>query len=101
MKGMHVSILKAADMSDCTNHGITSKATSALLVGEGVPEIFEADENQPVLVLDTKYFRDCIRAVPAVQPTDKAGPMFGGNFIFSSDSRFPSRYPIPVHDRFE
>jgi hypothetical protein len=27
--------------------------------------------------------------------------MFGGTFIFSSDSRFPSHYPIPLHDRVE
>jgi hypothetical protein len=29
------------------------------------------------------------------------GPMFGGNFISSSDSRFPFHYPLPIHDRFE
>jgi hypothetical protein len=27
--------------------------------------------------------------------------MFGGTFIYSSDSRFPSKYPIPLHDRVE
>ena len=27
--------------------------------------------------------------------------MFGGNFVYTSDSRFPSDYPIPIHDRFE
>ena len=27
--------------------------------------------------------------------------MFGGNYIQSSDSRFPTTAPIPVHDRFE
>jgi hypothetical protein len=25
----------------------------------------------------------------------------GGTFIYSSDSRFPSKYPIPLHDRVE
>lgn len=29
------------------------------------------------------------------------GPMFGGQFIYSSDSRFPSDQPIHIHDRFE
>jgi hypothetical protein len=29
------------------------------------------------------------------------GPMFGGNFVYTSDSRFPNKYPIPVHDRWE
>jgi hypothetical protein len=27
--------------------------------------------------------------------------MFGGNFIHTSDSRFPSSAPIAVHDRVE
>lgn len=29
------------------------------------------------------------------------GGMFGGNWIESCDSRFPTTAPIPVHDRFE
>lgn len=29
------------------------------------------------------------------------GGMFGGNYITTSDSRFPTTAPIPVHDRFE
>lgn len=33
--------------------------------------------------------------------TVKRGGMFGGNFISTSDSRFPTTAPIPVHDRFE
>jgi hypothetical protein len=38
-----------------------------------------------------------------VGPDGKArtGGMFGGNFITTSDSRFPVTAPIPVHDRFE
>lgn len=31
----------------------------------------------------------------------RRGGMFGGNFITTSDSRFPVTAPIPVHDRFE
>lgn len=27
--------------------------------------------------------------------------MFGGTFVYSSDSRFPEKYPVPLHDRFE
>jgi len=27
--------------------------------------------------------------------------MFGGNFIYTSDSRFPNKYPIAIHDRYE
>lgn len=31
----------------------------------------------------------------------RQGGMFGGNYISTSDSRFPTTAPIPVHDRFE
>jgi hypothetical protein len=33
--------------------------------------------------------------------TIRKGGMFGGNYISTSDSRFPTSAPIPVHDRFE
>ena len=33
--------------------------------------------------------------------TVRTGGMFGGNFVTTSDSRFPTSAPIPVHDRFE
>lgn len=36
-----------------------------------------------------------------VQPGNAVGPMFGGNFVYSSDSRFPFDYPLGIHDRFE
>ena len=42
-----------------------------------------------------------VHAEPVDKPEGKVGPMFGGNFIYTSDSRFPNDYPIPVHDRFE
>lgn len=31
----------------------------------------------------------------------RTGGMFGGHYIATSDSRFPTSAPIPVHDRFE
>lgn len=41
-----------------------------------------------------------VKAVPIIDGKPKAG-MFGGNFITTSDSRFPMTAPIPVFDRFE
>lgn len=41
-----------------------------------------------------------VRAVPVIDGKPKGG-MFGGNFITTSDSRFPISGPIPVFDRFE
>lgn len=32
---------------------------------------------------------------------EMVGPMFSGNFAYTSDSRFPANYPLPIHDRYE
>lgn len=41
-------------------------------------------------------------AIPVKQkPAGSGGLAFGGCFIWSSDSRFPSKAPIALHDRFE
>jgi hypothetical protein len=37
----------------------------------------------------------------AFPPANGVGPMFSGNFAYTSDSRFPANYPLPIHDRYE
>ena len=49
---------------------------------------------------DTPYLH-VEQVSPSATTLHKVGPMFGGNFVYTSDSRFPSDYPIPIHDRFE
>ncbi len=98
MKGLIVYTLIHKNGSDCTNEGVTSKYDKFILVGEGVPELFEPSEDTPVLELKKKFYgREYIHASPITERYT----MFGGNFVYSSDSRFPSDYPIPVHDRVE
>lgn len=98
MKGMIVEVFRRADGYDCTNGGVSSKHAAFVLVGEGVPELAEADERYPVLFLE-RNGNFGYRAVPG----EPGWKMFGGNFIYSSDGRFweLSRGPIPIHDRFE
>lgn len=100
MKGMLVSVLRSAHES--TNGGITSVKSEFLLVGPGIPEIFEAG-NLPVLRCEPWYghYRAVAESKPGFRIEDMAGPMFGGNFVWTSDSRFLPKHPIPVHDRFE
>ena len=100
MKGMLVFTLRKAG-SDCTLDGVSSKHDAFVLTGPGVPKVFEPDEYAPELVLDTTG--GYLRAYPVDEPTGLVGPMFGGNFITSSDSRMRevNAYPIPVHDRYE
>lgn len=98
-KGMLCSVFRSN--SDCTNGGVTSRAIDVVLIGKGIPEIFEPNERTPAVFLGER--RD---GSPCAYPDESPRPMqymFGGNFVWTSDSRFRaiSEAPIPVHDRQE
>jgi hypothetical protein len=131
MKGLSVSVYRNTSYGDCTMNGVTSKYDNFILVGvaekspedtpalflvkrklAGVAEIFEPSEDTPALFLvkrklggtsiNAKDGVHYLHAVPADENgKPRMGGMMGGNFIYTSDSRFPSASPIPVHDRFE
>lgn len=94
------------DAGDCSNGGVTSQCKRLYLICENGWWEEPEDSDSLLRLVSRKLFRDrttYLHAEP-VNPgdlSDKVGPMFGGAFIWSSDSRFPSDYPIPVHDRFE
>lgn len=87
---------------DCTNGGISSKCDTVTLVDIGVP-LFEPSPESPAVRIVRRNLGGevYLHAVPVEQPAGLVGPMFGGNFIYTSDSRFPSSYPIALHDRWE
>ena len=98
MKGLLVYILKNGSLGDCTNGGLSSKVDKAVLIGCGMPEIFEPSEDAPALYLKEWY--GSYKAVPSL---DDSGYMFGGNYVETSDSRFSTicGHPIKIHDRQE
>lgn len=113
MKGLLVSVLQDKWIGNCSANGVTANNKHMLLVGEGIGGPSDVDPSEPYLVLVERELYDgsktggtepYVHAVPVfpngTKPTG-AGPMMGGAFIYSSDARFPSRYPIPVHDRWE
>lgn len=95
-KGMIVDIYRHS-LVDCSLNGISRYTNKVLLVGEGVPPLFEADAHLPVVEL--RSFKGHMYAAPYACPNRSSA--MGGNFIWSSDSRFPARAPIALHDRFE
>jgi hypothetical protein len=106
LKGIFCDVLKPCHGTDCTANGITSRYTQVLLIGDGVPQAFEARPDTPIVRLVRRDIGD--RVYCHVEPIEKPegswnGPMAGGNFIYSCDSRFHavSHYPLSVHDRFE
>ena len=98
-KGLLVSVYKD-NMGDSTLNGISSKCDTMILIGEDIPELFEGDENNTlILVKRTLFGKEYLHAEPI--KNNGFNWMFGGNFIYTSDSRFPNKYPIAIHDRHE
>ncbi|MFA5379522.1 MAG: hypothetical protein WC455_27440 [Dehalococcoidia bacterium] len=107
LKGMYVDVYRSPG-GDSTLGGATSTKNKVLLVsgentdieeGIHVDEIFRAMPGDVVLELRRMKSTNTMHAVPVVHT--ERWYMFGGNFVYTSDSRFPSKYPIPVHDRYE
>ncbi len=71
-KGLLISIFKNPMYAKCSNGGISETNDRALVIGPGIPEIFEAGE-LPVLKLESHY-RGIARLVPIDKPSGRAGP---------------------------
>lgn len=108
--GLPVYVYRDGRGCDCTNNGISSRFKDLILIGEGVEGFIKVDlDNPPENVVhlvkrnifDGEYLH--------VEPLDgqysdaenRKWYMAGGNFCYTSDSRFPSDYPLAIHDRYE
>jgi hypothetical protein len=90
--------------TNATNGGITSGKKVALLVDPKNPNfgprlVKDHKHDMPVLIVLSCYTNK--RHFMAFDAITLQSGMFGGHFIYTSDSRFPSEQPIHVHDRFE
>lgn len=100
-KGLLSNVYRAG--YDATNGGITSNVVHVIVVWPDMPDdckVFEPSDTAPLVKL-VPHPSYGYTVQPMAPPVDKCGPMFGGNFVYSSDSRFPSEHPIHVFDRFE
>lgn len=102
MKGLIASIYRYGE-NDSSNGGLSSKVDKVVIVGEGIPEIFEATEEMPAVIIEKRRFGFRETDYLSARPVELEGKhtMAGGTFIYSHDSRFPADYPIPLHDRVE
>ena len=102
-KGLPVSVLRFRNGAmDCTAGGPSSRYDDFTLVDDEVVNVpFEPNDERPEinLVRRTIGGKPYVHAVPASLKGQQV--MFGGNYIVTSDSRFPNQYPIPIHDRVE
>ena len=104
MKGLIVNIYHN-EHGDFTIEGLSSRHDTLTLIGEGIEGPFEPGDESPAVTLVKRDIGGEIY-IHAVPCDKNANPlpgwyMAGGNFIYTSDSRFPSRQPISIHDRQE
>jgi hypothetical protein len=87
---------------DCTNNGLSSKGSEAILIWNETREEIEKiiSTEKIIFILSEGLGHQKYRALP-ITHDGKKWAMFGGNFLWSSDSRFPHDAPIPIHDRYE
>ena len=90
-------------LGDCTNGGISGKFDSLYLICDGGwLEVEDTDPRLIKLVVTEYWGVEHVHVEPVNDPNKKEiSYMSGGNFVYSSDSRFPFDYPLSVHDRSE
>lgn len=89
---------------NCSNGGISSRVDEVVILGLGKDaEVFKPSAKRPAVRIVKREFcnRIYLHAEPVDQPEGLVGPCAGGTFIYSCDSRFPSDYPIALHDRWD
>lgn len=115
MKQLRVSVYRTADLGDCTNDGVTSRHdVMTLFYGCTREEALQHCKDNGidpdgclVLVERTLWGEQHNYAAPLVHQSGKCGPMFGGNFVYTIDSRMAEAMgttcscPVQVHDRYE
>jgi hypothetical protein len=107
MKGLSVSIYENKEYGSSSNNGISKHCKSCIITSKDfvISELFKATEDSPEVVIikrDGRMYQDVIAVPRAVLESGKHY-MFGGSFIYSSDSRFNaiSKLPIKLFDRVE
>lgn len=99
-----VSVYTSSTKLDSSNNGITLTKPDRLVIHHKDGFISEGDaKDHGYIILEElpAPFEGC--PVRLKERGVKEWTMFGGNFVWSSDSRFSEKYPspVPVHDRIE
>ena len=85
---------------DCSNNGISSRHDCVMVISKENEDTREwTGENVCVVREKNVFGTRHVYLVP--YKLRKQHTMFGGCFVYSSDSRFPENRPLPLHDRME
>ena len=106
--GLNVEVFRWG-LGDCTNGGESAEVESVCVVNVGGP--FNPGPDRPAFELVQGPGGQGHAILRPVKSREGIGPMFGGNFGYSSDSRFSeaiqeltgSRHygAVHIHDRYE
>ena len=106
-----VFVYRNGEGYDCTNGGITCNRTQLMLYSGDRDECYRQakEENclHEALWLNKRILWDKNYYYAEPLQKGKGCQMFGGNFVYSCDSRFKEmcdeyrNIPLPVHDRYE
>lgn len=97
-------VYRDSKLGDCTNGGISSHAGELYILSEKKGPFEPEDIRQCVYI---EWREVCGEPYIDCKPAyfRKRWYMAGGNFLYTSDSRFveitKSKYPISIHDRYE
>lgn len=84
--GLHAEIYRTPDGTDCTLRGWSSRFTHVCVVNADGP--FEPDERHPAVLIRRHRSMPALHVVSVQHFEAGQWTMFGGNFLYSSDSRF-------------
>lgn len=116
MEHIDVSVFRDSHLNcDCTNNGVSSRHNRFELFWDCTRKEAEHYCTEKGIPFDEALFlvkrelwgEDHSYAEPLFRPQNKIGGMWGGNFVYTCDSRMyklgglTTALPIPLHDRFE
>lgn len=108
--GLLISVYRSPDMVDCTNGGKSSQFDRLTLVNVKGPS--EPSQDAPAAWLVKHPTVPGVAFIVCKDPETKQSGMFGGNFGYTSDSRFAEAMrkmtgleqfhgAAKIHDRYE
>ena len=95
--------------TDCTMNGLSSKFDNLDLHFGSDIKVDDVKDTDLVLIERVMFGEESNYTVTGQEYKSgfgkirnmKSTPMFGGNFLYSSHSAFPSKAPIKIFDRYE
>lgn len=102
-RGLPAEVFRS-ELGDCTNGGISSEARELYILGCETSPFYPTDLRQCVTIEGSDVMGEHYVSVKPVVHR-KRWYMAGGNFLYTSDSRYKEitgiSYPVSIHDRYE